>query len=314
MKAWIALAVLGAFANSLWAQPAQAPESPDRVERTDEQTRIVLDVTRVNMLFTVTDKRGRFVTNLVKDDFEVIESRQPQAIQEFTAETDLPLRLGILIDTSNSIRDRFRFAQEAAIQFINGTVRPRQDKAVVVSFDTSPQLVADLTDDVVALEKSVRDLRPGGGTSLYEAIYYICRDKLSQDQPRHKFRRAIIIVSDGEDNQSRFSRDQALEMAQKADVVIYTISTNITRIETDGDKVLKYFAQETGGQAFFPFKVEDLAQSFENIANELRHQYNIFYRPDPLKTDGKYHAVTLRVKGRKDLVVRARKGYYAPKL
>lgn len=314
MKAWIALAVLGVFANSLWAQPAQAPESPDRVERTDEQTRIVLDVTRVNMLFTVTDKRGRFVTNLVKDDFEVIESRQPQAIQEFTAETDLPLRLGILIDTSNSIRDRFRFAQEAAIQFINNTVRPRQDKAVVVSFDTSPQLVADLTDDVVALEKSVRDLRPGGGTSLYEAIYYICRDKLSQDQPRHKFRRAIIIVSDGEDNQSRFSRDQALEMAQKADVVIYTISTNITRIETDGDKVLKYFAQETGGQAFFPFKVEDLAQSFENIANELRHQYNIFYRPDPLKTDGKYHAVTLRVKGRKDLVVRARKGYYAPKL
>lgn len=314
MKAWIALAVLGVFANSLWAQPAQAPESPDRVERTDEQTRIVLDVTRVNMLFTVTDKRGRFVTNLVKDDFEVIENRRPQAIQEFTAETDLPLRLGILIDTSNSIRDRFRFAQEAAIQFINGTVRPRQDKAVVVSFDTSPQLVADLTDDVVALEKSVRDLRPGGGTSLYEAIYYICRDKLSQDQPRHKFRRAIIIVSDGEDNQSRFSRDQALEMAQKADVVIYTISTNITRIETDGDKVLKYFAQETGGQAFFPFKVEDLAQSFENIANELRHQYNIFYRPDPLKTDGKYHAVTLRVKGRKDLVVRARKGYYAPKL
>lgn len=314
MKAWIALAVPGALAIGLWAQPAQAPAQPDRVERTDEQTRIILDVTRVNMLFTVTDKRGRFVTNLTRDDFEVIENRRPQSIAEFTAETDLPLRLGILIDTSNSIRDRFRFAQEAAVQFINGTVRPRQDKAVVVSFDTSPQLVADLTDDVVALEKRVRDLRPGGGTSLYEAIYFICRDKLAQDQPRHKFRRAIIMVSDGEDNQSRFTRDQALEMAQKADVVIYSISTNITRIETDGDKVLKYFASETGGQAFFPFKVEDLAQSFENIANELRHQYNIFYRPDPLKTDGRYHAVTLRVKGRRDLVVRARKGYYAPKL
>ena len=119
-------------------------------------------------------------------------------------------------------------------------------------------------------------MRPGGGTSLYDAIYFACRDKLTAEQPRSKFRRAMVILSDGDDNQSRYTRDQALEMAQKADVVIYTISTNITRIETEGDKVLKYFSSETGGQAFFPFKVEDLAQSFENIANELRHQYNLF--------------------------------------
>jgi Ca-activated chloride channel homolog len=123
-----------------------------------------------------------------------------------------------------------------------------------------------------------------------------------------------VILSDGEDNQSRYTRDQALEMAQKADVNVYTISTNITRIETDGDKVLRYFAAETGGQAFFPFKVSDLNQDFENIANELRHQYNIFYRPEPLKTDGLYHPVEIRVKGHKELLVRARKGYYAPKL
>jgi len=102
-------------------------------------------------------------------------------------------------------------------------------------------------------------------------------------------------------------------MAQKADAVIYSISTNISKITTEGDKVLRYFAQETGGQAFFPFKAEDLEQSFENIANELRHQYNIFYRPEPLKTDGLYHQVALKVKSRKDVVVRARKGYYAPK-
>lgn len=314
MKTWIALAVLGVCSVALWGQKAQPPAQPDRVERSDDQTRIVLDVTRVNMLFTVTDKRGRFITNLVREDFEVVEGKRGQAIAEFTAETDLPLRLGILIDTSNSMRERFRFAQEAAVQFINSTVRPRQDRATVVSFDTAPQLISDLSDDTEVLSKRVRDLRPGGGTALYEAIYYICRDKLAQDQPRHKYRRAIIVVSDGEDNQSRVSRDQALEMAQKSDVVIYAISTNITRIETDGDKVLKYYAAETGGQAFFPFKVEDLSQSFENIANELRHQYNIFYRPEPLKTDGLYHPVTLRVKGRKDLVVRARKGYYAPRM
>jgi VWFA-related protein len=185
---------------------------------------------------------------------------------------------------------------------------------MVVSFDTSAELVADLVDDPLKLDSAIRSLRPGGGTSLYDAIFFACRDKLLQDQPRHKFRRAIVLVSDGEDNQSRYSRDQALEMAQKADVVIYAISTNITRIETDGDKVLRYLTQETGGRAFFPFKVEDLDQSFENIANELRHQYNIFYRPEPLKTDGLYHTVDLRVKGRKDLVVRARKGYYAPKM
>jgi len=149
---------------------------------------------------------------------------------------------------------------------------------------------------------------------MYDAVYYACRDKLMQDQPRDKFRRAMVIISDGDDNVSRYTREQALEMAQKADVVIYTISTNYSSIQTDGDKVMKYFATETGGLAFFPFKVQDLAQSFENIANELRHQYNVLYRPDPLRADGLWHPVDLKVRGRKDLVVRARKGYYAPKL
>jgi len=300
--------VLGA-ADQTPAPPQNPPAAAD-----DETTRILVDVTRVNMLFTVTDKKGRFITDLNKDDFDVIEGKRPQVIQEFTAETDLPLRIGILVDTSSSIRDRFKFEQEAAIQFLNSVVHPGVDKAMVVSFDTSAELVADLIDDGRKLDKAIRDLRPGGGTSLYDAIFYACRDKLLQDQPRHKFRRAIVIVSDGEDNQSRYTRDQALEMAQKADVVIYAISTNITRVESDGDKVLRYLTQETGGRAFFPFKVEDLDQSFENIANELRHQYNIFYRPEPLKTDGLYHTVDLKVKGRKELVVRARKGYYAPRM
>jgi Ca-activated chloride channel family protein len=279
-----------------------------------QDTRITLDVSRVNMLFTVSDKRGRFVTDLTKDDFEVFESKKPQSIIEFAAESDLPLRLAILIDTSNSIRERFHFQQEAATAFIDGTVRPRQDKAMVVSFDTAAELVADLTDEVGSLEKAIQSLRPGGGTSLYDAVFFACRDKLMQDQPLYKFRRAMVILSDGDDNQSLHTRDQALEMAQKADVTIYSISTNITRIETEGDKILRYFASETGGQAFFPFKVSDLSQSFENIANELRHQYNVFYRPEPLKADGLYHPVEIRVKARKDLIVRARKGYYAPKL
>jgi VWFA-related protein len=299
---------------ALNSQPKNGKADKTAPVDSQDKNRITLDVARVNMLFTVSDKKGRFITDLTRDDFDVLESKKSQSIIEFSAESDLPLRLAILIDTSNSIRERFRFQQEAATAFVDGTVRPRQDRALVVSFDTAAELVTDLTDNLSVLEKAIQGLRPGGGTSMYDAIFFACRDKLMQDQPLYKFRRAMVILSDGEDNQSSNTRDQALEMAQKADVTIYTISTNITHIETDGDKVLRYFAAETGGQAFFPFKASDLNQSFENIANELRHQYNIFYRPDPLKTDGLYHPVDIRVKGHKDMIVRARKGYYAPKL
>ena len=316
MKVRASLLAILALGIAVWAaeqKPAQQPPPPV-VQQSDEPTRIQVDVTRVSMLYTVTDRKGRFITNLAKDDFEVFEGKKGQNILEFNAESDLPLRLAILIDTSNSIRERFKFEQEASIEFLNNVMHANQDRAMVVSFDNSTELVSDLVSDTETLATAIRRLRPGGGTAMYDAIYFACRDKLSQDQPKHKFRRAAVILSDGDDNQSRYTRDQSLEMAQKADVVIYAISTNISRIESDGDKVLKYLTQETGGRAFFPFKVEDLEQSFENIANELRHQYNISYRPEPLKTDGLFHPVDLRVKGRKDLVVHVRKGYYAPKM
>ncbi|MDZ4799278.1 MAG: VWA domain-containing protein [Bryobacteraceae bacterium] len=317
MKKQFATAAVVAFlAVCLWAADPKAAQQPS-ASATPVQQRaedpITLDVNRVNMLFAVSDKKGRFITNLTKEDFEVTEEKKPQEIVEFAAESDLPLRLAVVIDSSNSIRDRFRFQQEAAVEFINSVVRP-QDLAAVISFDTGPELVSDLTNDTAKLAKAVRDLRPGGGTAFYDAVYFACKEKLMLDQPRHKFRRALIVLSDGDDNQSRYTRDQALEMAQKADVVIYGISTNISGIQSDGDKVLKYMASETGGLTFFPFKVQDLSQSFENIANELRHQYSLLYRPNPPKSDGLFHGVNIRTKNRKDLVVRARKGYYAPKM
>src|ERR1700761_3982080 len=310
-SAVLALAALVSAAAVSVALRAQQQSPPAPVEGS-ESAPIVAEVTRVNMLFTVTDKKGRFVTDLTKKDFQVYESKKQQQIMEFTSETDLPLRLAILIDTSNSIRDRFRFQQEAATNFINSVMRD-QDKATLVSFDTAAEVITDLTNDTNRLENGIRDLRPGGGTALYDAMYLACKEKLMRDQPMYKFRRAMVVLSDGEDNESRYSRDQALEMAQRADTVIYTISTNISHIETDGDKVMRYLSEQTGGVAFFPFQAKDLNKSFENIANELRHQYNLFYRPDPLKTDGQYHPVEIRVKGRKDLIVRARKGYYARK-
>jgi VWFA-related protein len=291
-----------------------APAQPPTPTQSDEKTDITIEVSRVQLLFTVSDKKGRFVTNLSKDDFEIFETKKPQSIVEFNAETNLPLRLAILIDTSNSIRDRFKFQQEAATDFVNTVIREHEDKAVIVSFDTAAELVADMTDDTEKLGKAIHGLRPGGGTALYDAVFFACRDKLLQDQPKFKYRHAMVIISDGDDNQSRWTREQALEMAHKADTVIYAISTNRSGIEGDGDKVLRYFADQTGGQVFFPFKAQDLSQDFENIANELRHQYNVLYRPEPLKADGLYHPVDVKVRNRKDLVVRARHGYYAPSM
>ncbi len=288
---------------------AQAPVDPGQPQ--DSDTPFTLDVTRVNLLFTVTDKKGRFMTDLKKNDFEITENKRKQTILEFTAETDLPLRLAILVDTSNSIRTRFRFLQDAAVDFINTAMRTGQDKALIMHFDSVAQLAVGLTGDKTALVTAVRRMQAGGGTALYDSIYHAL-EQLTKDEPHDKYRRAIIILSDGEDTLSEFSREQALEMAQKADVVIYTVSTNITHNAADGDKILKYLAQQTGGLAYFPFKEEDLGQSFVNITNELRHQYNVLYRPEPLIRDGKYHAIDVKVTAVGDMIVRARQGYYAP--
>lgn len=317
MSSRVLLPVAGVLAAAVWAvaqqTPPPTPPKPDPAQQADNTARISVEVTRVSMLFSVVDRKGRFVTDLTRDDFDVLENKHPQVIQEFAAESNLPLRLGILIDTSNSIRERFRFEQDAASEFLKDAMRTNNDKAMVVSFDSNADIVADLTPDTDKLDSAIRGLHAGGGTALYDALYMACHDKLSQEQPSYKFRRVVVVVSDGEDNSSNYTRDQALEMALKSDVVIFAISTNMTRIESDGDKVLRYFTQQTGGRAFFPFKVEDLAQSFEIIAEEVRHQYAILYRPEPLVADGLFHQVDVRVKGHKELIVRARNGYYAPK-
>jgi VWFA-related protein len=303
--------VLTLLAAGQQAPPAQPPVS---TPQGDQPTHISVEVTRVSMAFSVTDRKGRFVTGLAKEDFEVLENGKPQSIQEFTAEPSLPLRVAVLIDTSNSVRDRFKFEQEAASQFLDEILRSNVDKAMVVSFDSSVETVCDVTADAEKLGRAIRDLRPGGGTAMYDALRF-ASDRLGQEQPSYQFRRIIIIVSDGEDNQSHATRDQALESAQLADTFIYAISTNnLSQGDTDGDKVLRYFTGKTGGKVYFPFKLEDLSTSFENVAEEVRHQYNIVYRPEPLVNDGLFHKVEIRVRGHKELPpVRARSGYYARK-
>jgi Ca-activated chloride channel family protein len=303
----VLLALLAAGQQTPPAQP------PAPTPQGDEPTHISVEVTRVSMAFSVTDKKGRFVTGFGKEDFELLENGKPQTINEFTAEPSLPLRVAVLIDTSNSIRDRFKFEQEAASQFLDEILHTNQDQAMVVSFDSGIETVCDLTANTDKLSRAIHDLRPGGGTAMYDAIKF-ASDRLAREQPSYQFRRILIIVSDGEDNQSHGTRDQALEAAQLADTFVYAISTNnLSSGDTDGDKVLKYFTNETGGHAYFPFKLEELATSFEIIAEEVRHQYNIVYRPEPLVNDGLFHKVEIRVKGHKELSVRARSGYYARK-
>jgi VWFA-related protein len=291
----------------------QAPSQPPAPATQGDPTHISVEVTRVSMAFSVTDRKGRFVTGLSKDDFEVLENGRPQTIAEFTAEPSLPLRVAVLIDTSNSIRERFKFEQEAATAFLDEILRTSQDKAMVVSFDSAVQTACDLTSNTDKLGDAIHDLRPGGGTSFYDALKF-ASERLGQEQPSYQFRRLMVIVSDGDDNQSHATRDQALEAAQQADTFIYTISTNnLSSGDTDGDKVLKYFTSQTGGKSYSPFKLEALSQSFQTIAEEVRHQYNITYRPEPLVNDGLFHRVVIRVKGHKELNVYARQGYYARK-
>jgi VWFA-related protein len=270
-------------------------------------------VDEVNVVFTVTDKHGHFVKNLSKSDFRVLDDNKPAAsIVSFSSQTNLPLRVGLLIDASNSVRDRFRFEQESAIEFLNSIVRPKSDRAFVIGFDTTAEVTQDFTDSPQLLSQGVRMLRAGGGTALYDAIYYASRDKLMKAPTTGPARRAIILLSDGDDNQSRVTREEAIEMAQRAEVIIYTISTNISGTKLRGDKVLERIADATGGRAFFPFKIQDVANAFSEIQDELRSQYLLAYKPADLKPDGRYRSIDIIAENHKSLRVRARKGYFAP--
>ena len=280
----------------------------------DTITTIRKRVDEVNVVFTVTDKRDHFVKDLTENDFRVVDDSKPAlSIRSFSRQTNLPLRVGLLIDASNSVRDRFKFEQEAAIEFLNQIIRPKYDKAFVIGFDTTPEVTQDFTDSPEQLSNGVRMLRAGGGTAMYDAIYFACRDKLmKEDNGVMATRRAIILLSDGEDNQSRVSREEAVEMAQRAEVIIYAISTNTSGLKLRGDKVLEHFAEETGGKAFFPFKIEDVANAFTEISDELRSQYAVAYKPADFTADGKYRSIQI-IADNKKYHVRARKGYYAPR-
>lgn len=236
------------------APTGQTPAPPDsgaKPDSDDTAGTFKSIVNEVRVVFTVTDRHGRYIKDLKQNDFRIIDDQKPAQIRSFRSETDLPLQVGLLVDASNSVRDRFKFEQEAAIEFLNSIIRPRYDKAFVVGFDATPELTQDFTDNTENLSTGVRMLRAGGGTAVYDALYYACRDKLLKQEQTGPVRRAIILLSDGEDNLSHVTREEAIDMAQRAEVIVYTISTNISGMKGSGDKVLERIAEATGGRAFF---------------------------------------------------------------
>jgi VWFA-related protein len=304
-------ALASAFSSS--TAPSSSSFSSDTSVDSDPVLTIKRRVDEVRVVFIATDKHGKFVRDLNQSDFSILDDHKPpQSIANFQRQTGLPLNLGLLIDTSGSVRSRFDFEQAAATGFLQKIVRPRFDQAFVMGFNTQTRITQDYTDDPASLAAGVQKLRNGGGTALYDAIYAACKQKLSRQESDRPVRRAIVLVSDGEDNQSEVSQAQAIEMAQREEVVLYAISTDDSGLVLRGDRVLQQLADATGGRAFFPFKMKDIKNSFAAIEDELRSQYEVSYRPADFEANGRYRPIQITAV-KKQLQVRARKGYYAPR-
>jgi VWFA-related protein len=324
------LAILLFVSGAIRAQQPPPPPPDSTAPQNSNVTRVSVNL--VDVLFTVLNRRNKLVPELDKPDFQIFDDNVLQQIRYFSKQTDLPLRIGMLLDTSNSIRDRLRFEQDASVSFLYSVLRRNKDEAFVMTFDDEPQVLQGFTGDTGKLRDQIVQTRAGGGTAIYDAIYTACKNELSHpprppgDQP-DVVRRVMILISDGDDNLSLHTRSEAIQMAQITDVVIYTISTNTQWISTtqkdeatggslkyhltDTDKILQSLADETGGRAFFPYRVDDLDQSFQDIGDELRNQYSVAYAPTNSVLDGRYHKIRIEVPEHKGYQVRARQGYFA---
>ncbi len=274
---------------------------------------IRVNVNEVNLIFTVTDKHGHYIPNLQQSDFALLDDgRAPSNVKSFHQQINLPLRVGIVIDASTSIRSRFQFEQQSATEFLLQILKAKSDRAFVMGFDVTPTVTQDWTNNIDGLEMGINRLRPGGGTALFDAVYTACRDKLLTERGQEPVRKAMVLISDGDDNQSRVYQDEAIKECQRAETIIYAISTNWTPSRGKGDQVLVKMSEDTGGQAFFPPSVEEMSVSFHGIEEELRSQYALIYTPADFKENGAFRPIYLYCNDRR-YQVRTRKGYFAPK-
>jgi Ca-activated chloride channel homolog len=274
---------------------------------------IEINVDRVNILFSVKDNKGKLVTNLTQADFKLYEDEKPQTIERLNIDRDLPLNIALLIDRSGTVQNQLKLEKDAAIEFLNKTLKHGKDRALVIGFDTGvDDLSQGFTDDIEKLSAPIRKILAGGSTAVFDAVYIASSQYLSKEPSR----RVIVLISDGDDNNSRKTLDEAMLASQKSDVAIYAISTNLS-IGTSGadrdkgDKTLKRLSQDTGGRAFFPKKLEDLETGFQSIGEEVRSQYSLIYSPTNKVRDGLFRRYRV-VPNNKQYKVTAPPGYYAP--
>ena len=328
LLAALALLAFSAATARTQESPAAAPQSPNPQRPNQQPPPLVTTTGLVHLVVTVTDKHHNFITDLDKSDFKVIEQGQPQEIKFFGRETDLPLRIAMLLDTSNSIRPRLEFEKDAAVDFLNKVIRRNKDLAFLMTFDNEPEVIQDYTGDLDLLMTAIRAQRAGGGTALNDAIC-LASQKLMHaplpEGPQKDLRRVVVAISDGQDTLSDRALTDAIDASIRSEAAVFSVSTNTDWLAVDdaskpskyhleaGDKVLEQFADQTGGHAFFPYRLDDLAQSFQDIGTELRSQYFIAYAPSNPPAVGTYRPIQVETT-RKGLIVSTRKGYYGSAL
>ena len=278
------------------------------------------EVNEVNLLF-VAMHNGRFIDDLSQNDIAVLDdSKPPAAILGFRTERELPLRVGLVIDTSSSVTSRFRFEQRGASAFLFQTLRRKDDQAFVMGFSNDQKLAQDFTSNPEALSQGVQRLSVGGGTALYDAVAAGCEKLLAQPE-QNMVARVLVILSDGQNNAGKTDLNAAIAIAQQAQVAIYTVSTNYrytidyTQEDWDarnGNDNLRKLAEQTGGRLVTPPDAKSVGKAFAKIAEELRSRYAIAYRPADFTADGHYRKISIAAhRPGEKLQIRTRKGYYA---
>lgn len=327
--------------------PAPGPSAGSTTPTNPKRIRVRVEV--VNIPVSVLDRRGLPVIDLRKEDFRIYEDGKLQTIRYFRREPPLPLRVGLILDTSNSARRQLSFEKDAASEFVFEMLRGRSSihQIFLQTFDATSSIIQEFTNDPEVFNEKISELKAGGGKALYDAIYFACKEKMLKAGLPENTRRVLVLMSDGRDVQSAHSLDEAISMAHRAETAIYTIGNSAYGFSNPADKILEKVAEETGGRAFFPLeatpgadlgtgylshgqigetsqnkglgaetgiysatRLMQLADSLQSIGHELSEQYNLGYTPINDAVDGTYRSIRV-VAFRKGILVRSKPGYFA---
>ena len=308
----IAVCLLLSSAQAQSTAVAQETPALNAFETAPGQYLFRKQVNEVSLLFTVVDRKGKFISDLTLGDFHLLDDRlAPERIHAFQQESNLPLRVALLIDVSGSVTSRFEYEQQAANEFFKKILRP-QDQAMVIGFNQRVQLKQDLTSDLVALRHAVKQLQVEGETALYDAVVFAA-EKLNQESAQNT-RRVIVLISDGENNSSHAIMNDAEQAAVRAGTPIYALSTNEARSDhyTKGEAIMELLSQHTGGEVLPAREKDEVANAFRQVEKALRSQYVLSYKPAHFEANGSYRAVALTALD-PHLKVECRHGYYAPR-